>query len=219
MSLREQLQEYERYWASGAVRYAGFDIGFEKKTVERMRALLKESPQCFTRERLAGHFTGSALVVTQDMLEVLLTHHRKLDMWIQLGGHADGDQDLAEVALREAREEAGLDAIDLLPYEAHLGAETLLPFDLDVHTIPARDGVPEHLHYDVRFLAYTSKPRAISPNHESHALRWLTVEEAYKLTQESSMHRQFAKLMAIRELMKGSALLAGSCGAGPAEPA
>lgn len=214
MSLQEQLREYERYWASGAVRYAGFDIGFEKKTVERMRELLEESPQCFTRERLAGHFTGSALVVSQDLLEVLLTHHGKLDMWIQLGGHADGDPDLAEVALREASEESGLEDLELLPYEAHLGAETLLPFDLDVHTIPARGDVPEHLHYDVRFLVYTSHPRAIKANHESHELRWLSLEDARGLTEEPSMRRQFAKLEAVRELLKGTSAIAGSCGSG-----
>jgi 8-oxo-dGTP pyrophosphatase MutT (NUDIX family) len=62
----------------------------------------------FTRERLEGHFTGSAWLVSGDGLRVLLTHHRKLGRWLQLGGHADGDRDLARVALREAEEESGL---------------------------------------------------------------------------------------------------------------
>ena len=60
-------------------------------------------PDCYERTSPTGHFTGSAWLVSGDGQRVLLTHHRKLDRWLQLGGHADGSGDLAEVALREAR--------------------------------------------------------------------------------------------------------------------
>ena len=62
----------------------------------------------FERSHPPGHFTGSAWLVSADGARVLLTHHRKLGRWLQLGGHADGDADLAQVALREAEEESGL---------------------------------------------------------------------------------------------------------------
>ena len=97
---------------------------------------------CCERTLQAGHFTGSAWLVSQDGQRVLLTHHRKLDRWLQLGGHADGDADLARVALREAQEESGL---------AGLAVEREI-FDLDRHRIPARGDEPEHWHYDVRFV-------------------------------------------------------------------
>ena len=93
---------------------------------------------------------------------VLLTHHRKLDRWLQLGGHADGDRDLARVALREAEEESGL---------ADLVVEGGL-FDLDRHWIPEHKGVPAHWHYDVRYVVRAGGNEAFVVSDESHALAW-----------------------------------------------
>ena len=81
----------------------------EAATVDGFDALLRSDENPFVRELLAGHFTASAWLVSSDGIRALLTHHRKLDRWLQLGGHADGDRDLARAALREAREESGLD--------------------------------------------------------------------------------------------------------------
>src|SRR5438309_2052483 len=61
---------------------------------------------CLLRSCVPGHLTGSAWIVSPDRARTLLTHHHKLDKWLQLGGHADGQDDLAAVALREAREES-----------------------------------------------------------------------------------------------------------------
>src|ERR1017187_5220435 len=69
---------------------------------------VEEHADCFSRKQLSGHLTGSAWIVDAGRTRTLLTHHRKLDKWLQLGGHADGDPDLRAVALREAREESGL---------------------------------------------------------------------------------------------------------------
>ena len=104
--------------------------------------LLREEPRPFHRETRTGHFTGSAWLVTADGQRTLLMLHRKLMRWLQPGGHADGDPDLAAVALREAEEETGLRDLAVLPEI----------FDLDRHRIPARRDEPEHWHYDVRYV-------------------------------------------------------------------
>ena len=98
---------------------------------------------------------------------MLLTHHRKLDRWLQLGGHADGDVDLGRVALREAEEESGL---------ADLAVEPEI-FDLDRHWIPARAEVPGHWHYDVRFVVRATGSEDFVVSAESHALAWREIAE------------------------------------------
>lgn len=114
---------------------------------------------------LVGHFTGSAWLVSRDGQRVLLTHHRKLQRWLQLGGHADGDRDLARVALREAQEESGLADLDVEP----------AIFDLDRHRIPARGDEPAHWHYDVRFVVHARGSEAFAVSAESLALAWCDI--------------------------------------------
>ncbi|HEX4854647.1 NUDIX hydrolase [Arenimonas sp.] len=128
---------------------------------------LASSPDAFERHHPPGHFTGSAWLVSADGQRVLLTHHRKLGRWLQLGGHADGDPDLAAVALREAQEESGLTDLVVEP----------VIFDLDRHAIPARGSEPEHWHYDVRFVVRATGSEAFEVNEESLALAWKPIAE------------------------------------------
>lgn len=121
----------------------------------------------FTRRALAGHFTASAWLVDKAGDRVLLTHHRKLDRWLQLGGHADGDEDLPRAALREAEEESGLCG---LAVDADI-------FDIDRHRIPARGDEPEHWHYDVRYVVRCQEDEAWAVSDESLALAWVPVED------------------------------------------
>ena len=169
----------------------------------RFRALLQQTG-CFDRSHLPGHFTGSALVATPSLDRVLLTLHAKLNRWLQLGGHADGDPRLDEVAMREAREESGLEELHFLPYGSVFDrppSDSPI-FDLDIHLIPARKTEPEHAHYDARFLIIANRPEAIAISHESHELRWFPIEEAFRVTGERSMHRQFEKLLYLKEKMR-----------------
>ncbi|HEX6833286.1 MAG TPA: NUDIX hydrolase [Rudaea sp.] len=139
----------------------------QAEVAARFRTFAREHPDAAQRELRIGHLTGSAWLVSADGRRVLLTHHRKLNRWLQPGGHADGDPDLAAVALREAEEETGLRDLTVDPK----------PFDLDVHLIPARGHEPEHWHYDVRFLVRATASEVFTVSEESHALAWRGIED------------------------------------------
>jgi 8-oxo-dGTP pyrophosphatase MutT (NUDIX family) len=139
----------------------------EAAVAELFIAFLDGGPDVFERGHLAGHFTGSAWLVSADGERVLLTHHRKLGRWLQLGGHADGDADLARVALREAEEESGLSGLLVEP----------AIFDLDRHRIAARGNEPEHWHYDVRYVVRATADEAFAVSEESLALAWRPIRE------------------------------------------
>jgi 8-oxo-dGTP pyrophosphatase MutT (NUDIX family) len=151
---------------------------------EQFTKFVNDHFDCFERSLASGHLTGSAWIVNKPRSRFLLTYHKKLGLWLQLGGHADGETNLAEVALREAREESGLSEIKLL--EPGI-------FDLDIHLIPQYRDVPQHLHYDVRFLCEADDRKPLSISDESHDLRWLSPEEISKLTQEESILRMLRK--------------------------
>ncbi|QDH70385.1 NUDIX hydrolase [Marilutibacter alkalisoli] len=148
--LAEALQIHARRWPG------------EAEAAGQFLELLADSFDPFERSRLAGHFTASAWLVDRSGTRVLLTHHRKLERWLQLGGHADGDRDLARVALREAEEESGLGGLSVEPE----------PFDLDRHWIPERGDVPGHWHYDVRYVVRAGTDEDFVVSEESLDLAW-----------------------------------------------
>ena len=160
----------------------------EEKHLSDMRLLLMNSDPVFDRTHFApGHFTGSAWVLSPDGEQALLMHHRKLDLWLQVGGHADGNPDLSAVALREAVEETGIDTLQLVLEQT---------FDVDVHAIPARKDEPQHNHYDVRYLLQ-SPVWELSPNHESLDLDWFSPDEIMDMTDNQSIHRMVQKWLFI----------------------
>ena len=150
--------------------------------------LLDDPEDPFRRERLAGHFTASCWLVSADGQRLLLTHHRKLQRWLQLGGHADGDRDLAQVALKEAEEESGLSGLVL---------EDPAIFDLDKHWIPERKDVPGHWHYDVRFVIRALGGEDFVLSEESLELAWRPVAEVASDPQsDESMQRMARRWLA-----------------------
>jgi 8-oxo-dGTP pyrophosphatase MutT (NUDIX family) len=141
-------------------------------------------PDAFQRYHLPGHITGSAWVVNQDHSKVLLHHHRKLDKWLQPGGHADGDENVLGVALRELEEETGIRQVK------QLGTGI---FDLDIHPIPARKDVPGHLHYDVRFCFEANESESILVSDESLDVKWMTWDELKSNSSNESLFRMMKK--------------------------
>jgi len=155
----------------------------EATAIDQFVDFVHRNERCFDRDLWAGHVTGSAWLVDGSGRRVLLTHHRKLGRWLQLGGHSDGDPRPLAVAIQEAREESGLDVV---PLSREI-------FDLDIHEIPARKQDPAHLHYDVRFALQVTGDEAFRVSAESLDLAWVPIEELDRFTDESSMLRMAAK--------------------------
>ncbi|MFN2375434.1 MAG: NUDIX hydrolase [Candidatus Binatia bacterium] len=160
---------------------------------DRIRNFVEARPDCFERSLLEGHVTGSAWILDGTRRRCLLTHHRKLDRWLQLGGHADGQADVLAVAIREAEEESGLRSLRLVRASI---------FDCDVHLIPARKQEPDHWHYDVRFLLEADAGEALVISEESKELAWLDLGDVASLGTDVSVLRMVERT---RSLFPGPA--------------
>ena len=156
----------------------------EAAVVRRFAGFVAAHPDCFERTCAPGHLTGSAWLVSADRSQVLLTHHRKLGRWLQLGGHADGDPDTARTALREGGEESGI---------AGLVLGDPRPLDLDAHEIPARAGEAAHVHYDVRYLVIAPPAAVATRSDESLALRWFDLARPLDVEHDESVARLWRK--------------------------
>jgi hypothetical protein len=154
ITLKQQLESYRTPYEEEA----DFIKDFADLTLD---------PEAYRRERLDGHFTASAWIVNKQRTHTLLTLHRKLGRWLQLGGHADGNENLIEVAFNEAGEESGLSSLKLVDSSI---------FDLDKHIIPQRPHVPEHFHYDVRYLFEAEINEPLIMSDESISLAWITFD-------------------------------------------
>ena len=147
---------------------------------ERTRVLdmVDRHEDALLRSCRPGHLTGSALVVDPSDRRILVLFHTKLQRWLQPGGHADGDGDLARVALREAIEETGIAGLRVCEP----------PVDLDVHVVdpPAEDA---HEHHDVRYLVVAPPGAVAVGNHESEVLRWVHRHELEELGADRGLLR------------------------------
>ncbi|MGX6960555.1 MAG: NUDIX hydrolase [Rickettsia endosymbiont of Pentastiridius leporinus] len=137
-----------------------------------MLEFLNEYNSPFSRDSKLGHFTASGFLINNDKTKFLLMHHKKLNTWLQLGGHCDGNSNILEVALREAKEESGISEIEVVSDQI---------FDIDVHYIPKRPNEPAHYHYDVRFLLKTINNDNFIKNNESHELKWFSFSDYLQL--------------------------------------
>lgn len=130
----------------------------EEESIKKTLSLLENNPNLFNMNCEPGHFTGSALVVDATSGIVLLHLHKKLDKWLQFGGHAEYETNLFDVALRETQEETGLaDLFNMAPDD-----QANRPIDIDAHLIPAGKGEPKHWHLDFRFVLGTNSLGKVS---------------------------------------------------------
>ena len=149
-----------------------------------------KTDNCFSKDNQNGHFTGSAWIISPDKSQILMTHHRKLGMWLQLGGHCDGETDLLKVALREAKEESGIKFFNVLSNEI---------FDIDIHQIPRSKNDVAHKHYDVRFLFEADPENSeIIISEESYDVSWVPINEVPMLNPEVSICRMLKKTLDLK---------------------
>ena len=164
--------------------------GEEEFHKEEILSLIANHPDCYYRTHFnPGHITGSGLLLSADRTRVLMNHHKILDLWVCFGGHADGDTNILNVALRETMEESGIENIEPV---------TPAIFDIDVHPIPpnTKKNEPSHKHFDIRYLFRVrdrcSEDFVISD--ESKSLRWCDFETAMVLAPDDySMQRLLRK--------------------------
>lgn len=153
-----------------------------KEIAKEMEDFMCDELDAFERTNKSRHFTASAWIITDDNERALITHHKKLGLKLQLGGHCDGDFNVLRVALREALEEGGIPNLSF--------CEEI--FDLDIHIIPGNKKEDSHSHYDVRFLFKVPKDSEFIISEESTKLEWITKDyDASECT--SGFQRLFQK--------------------------
>ena len=157
----------------------------EKEMIKRTIDFINTYDFPMDQKLTAGHLTGSAWIVNQERTKALFTHHTKLDMWLQLGGHAEQeDHSIRETAIREAKEESGLNSVKLISKDI---------LSVDVHMIPERKGFPAHPHYDIQFLFEADENERLSITQESEDLKWIAFEDIAKYNDELSIRRMLEK--------------------------
>jgi len=158
----------------------------EAAMVMRTRHFVMSHGNCFDRSLKSGHVTGSSWVVNPNRTHVLMLHHRKLDLWLQLGGHADGNTDIHDVVLKETSEESGISLKDIKLLSNDI-------FDVDIHTIYANQYDARHEHYDIRFLLEIDDALAIPGNDESHQIGWVSLDRVSQFNNFRSLYRMTQK--------------------------
>jgi 8-oxo-dGTP pyrophosphatase MutT (NUDIX family) len=156
-----------------------------------MLTLAKGADDPFSRELFApGHFTASGFVLSPDGTALLMVHHRRLERWLQPGGHIDPTgESVIEASRREIEEETGVADLRSI----HRGI-----FDIDVHDIPPKNEEPAHLHFDVRFL-FAATDDTIVADDEVHDAAWVPLNEVAQRTHDASVLRAVTKLLGSSE--------------------
>lgn len=172
ITLHALLEDYLERWPQEASTVQEFFRFMESQTVLQG----KSNP--------LGHITASAWIVNAARTKALLTHHKKLGIWVQLGGHTDQGEDWLAASRREATEESGLSSLKLASPDL---------FDLDIHEIPAKGDAGAHLHYDLRFLFTADDQEPLTVSEESHNLAWVDLKNLESYTTEESQLRMRSK--------------------------
>lgn len=168
MKLKEEVQLYQPY-----------NEQEEKDKALLLRCLEKED-NLFTRDNDLVHLTASCWITNKSMDKVLMCYHKIYDSWSWLGGHADGEEDLLKVALKEAKEESGLENIK--PYDGKIFS--LESLTVDGH-IKRGVYVSSHIHLNVTYLLVADEEEELKiKEDENSGLRWFTLDEAIKASSE-----------------------------------
>lgn len=155
-----------------------------------MLSFVQKHHNFYQRSLAAGHITGSAWIVNPVLTHTLMLHHKKLDRWLQPGGHVEADAEIAATALREAQEETGITSFKTISNAI---------FDIDIHTIPANKNEPEHQHYDIRFLLQAELNAIPLTSDESNDVKWFPLDQVAAINDEPSILRMIKKTVKLRQ--------------------
>jgi 8-oxo-dGTP pyrophosphatase MutT (NUDIX family) len=156
----------------------------EHAKLKQFTEFVNQYSDAFERTQTVGHITASAMLLSPESDQCLLMHHRKLDKWLQPGGHADGDKDTFRVAQKEVYEETGI--CQFMKADAHV-------LDIDIHEIPARPQEPKHKHYDICYLMQSTCLEFVQ-NEESLQLKWVDLDEVLNFNNEPRYQRIMTKI-------------------------
>ena len=164
----------------------------ERNDKEQMLRFMEQNSDYLSRENQIAHFTTSIWTVNKERTKTLMVYHNIYDSWSWIGGHADGEEDLCVVAMRELQEETGVQFARLVSEEI-LSLETLT---VGGH-MKRGQYVPSHLHFNLTFLAEADEKEALVVNEdENQAVKWWTFEEALQVSSEPWMvERIYKKLI------------------------
>ncbi len=182
-----KLNEYKKQLLEQLENYKSYDIE-EQTSVNIVIDFMKNNTIVTGKKNTRGHLTGSAFITNKSKTKVLLTHHKKLNLWVQLGGHVDDGETVFEAAYREGIEESGLQTLQFHNQEI---------FDIDVHMIPARKQDKEHYHHDLRYLFFADENDPIIVSDESQDVKWIPLDMIHQYTKETSLIRMVHKLQNI----------------------
>jgi len=158
----------------------------EAAMVARTLRFVSQHENCFDRSLTHGHVTGSTWVLNPARSHALMLHHRKLDLWLQPGGHADGDPNITRVVLKETSEESGIDLDQIKLVDDAI-------FDVDLHVVHASEHDPRHEHFDIRFLVEIDDSIPLPGNDESHQIGWIPLTEVPRFNNARSIYRMLQK--------------------------
>lgn len=164
----------------------------ETRDKEIMLRFMEQNADCLERSNPIAHFTASIWTVNKDRTKTLMVYHNIYNSWSWIGGHADGEEDLCAVALRELQEETGISHARLLRDEI---------FSLEILTVDGhmKNGVyvPSHLHFNVTYLAEADEQETLTVNkQENQAVKWWLFEDALKASKEPwIVERVYKKLV------------------------
>ena len=178
MNFREQIERYKPYNEQ------------EEKDKEIMLKYINTFDDVLTRNNEFGHFTASSWVVNKEKTKVLMIYHNIYKSWAWTGGHADGDSNLLQVALKEAREETGLTNLNVLSD----GIYSLEIVTVDSHMKRGKY-VPSHLHLDCCFLLEADEGEAVRiKEDENSGVKWVDINSVIEITKEDKMKTIYQKL-------------------------
>ena len=165
------------------IRQYQIQYGNETET-EQILGFLATADNLFGRDSVTGHITCGAWILDPTLTKVILVRHRRLDRWIQPGGHIEPLETPFAGALREAVEETGIE--QLIPWKEEL-------FNLSVHLFPEGKDGSAHFHYDFRYLFFAPSDSELRAADETDGVAWVSLEQIQAYTDEATILGMAAK--------------------------